>query len=558
MSPVYDVPMYDVLFFDSIGGPYQKVMRHGVGGSERALLRLAQDLTTEGLRVGIVSTFPKSPEGEPPERVELLSTGEVSGILRCKTLVVQRYSRVPANLFEPERVVVWAHDRYTNHYDEVFALFPNAVLVCLSKWQQSTFPAHRPSRVIPAMLPAVVHEQRPYPIQRRKFIYPSAAVKGLHETVSLWQEFRTRYPDLADACLYVISSGYDSPDEIVGKDSSIIVTPVLNDVELDRHIATSEGLFVVNTFPETFGLTAAMAEARGVRTHILCRNGKGALEDTVRSPLVTEDPKDFEEKFIQALGLRHPRSHPFANNPRFYSLPRDYSNATLLPQWIDLLINPEVPEVPVPHSFHVARSYQDFHSLNFALEHARVLGDTTAVLHLERLHTRGMAYGQGYGTHLPLLAAIVALSKEGPILELGSGHFSTMLLGAMGAAMGRTVHTVDCNRAWLETFDDLKNPRHHHHLVEDRWHGWSGIIDRLTELEKHWSVVFIDQQPDQTRLESLEQIRPFADYILIHDSCNTFYGAVEEVLNSFAYRFDYTNITPVTTVVSDTHPFPFT
>ena len=43
----------------------------------------------------------------------------------------------------------------------------------------------------------------------------------------------------------------------------------------------------------------------------------------------------------------------------------------------------------------------------------------------------------------------------------------------------------------------------------------------------------------------------YTSFIVIHDTRNTWFAGVDEVLDSFKFRFDYCFMTPVTTVVSN-------
>ena len=69
-----------------------------------------------------------------------------------------------------------------------------------------------------------------------------------------------------------------------------------------------------------------------------------------------------------------------------------------------------------------AKSYPDLGAIDYALSHATAIGDTAALRHLNRVKERSLAFAGGYGTHIPLLAAVVAVSPPGPIVELGAGN----------------------------------------------------------------------------------------------------------------------------------------
>ena len=200
-------------------------------------------------------------------------------------------------------------------------------------------------------------------------------------------------------------------------------------------------------------------------------------------------------------------------------------------------------------------TYPDLHALEYSLEFARAVGDQKAIQRLDMLRARSMAHGEGYGTHLPVLAAIAAITK-GPILELGAGNFSTLLLNAMARAQQRKIYTLEADMAWLRTFEDidLASDLHVFMHVTDGWNGWNSMIDSLPEQE--WSIAFIDQTPGQTRLETLLHLQDRAEYLIVHDSCNSFFAGVDHALSEFKYQMTYSNMIAPTTVVSNKSPIP--
>ena len=69
------------------------------------------------------------------------------------------------------------------------------------------------------------------------------------------------------------------------------------------------------------------------------------------------------------------------------------------------------------------------------------------LIYLESNHS-GVIHS--HGSHAPILASAVAVSS-GTILEAGIGYYSTPLLHAMAAAMGRTLYSLDSDEAWIKT-----------------------------------------------------------------------------------------------------------
>jgi len=114
-----------------------------------------------------------------------------------------------------------------------------------------------------------------------------------------------------------------------------------------------------------------------------------------------------------------------------------------------------------------------------------------------------------WGSHLvPLMACITA--TRGAVLEVGVGYWSTPLLHAYCAAAGRTLVSIDEDKAWVERFKEYHIGRHEvSHANYDQ---------RLAELAaRQWSVVFLDGSPGHRRADQAMLFRESANLIVIHD-----------------------------------------
>jgi hypothetical protein len=145
-----------------------------------------------------------------------------------------------------------------------------------------------------------------------------------------------------------------------------------------------------------------------------------------------------------------------------------------------------------------------------------------------------------YATHIPLLAAAVALT-DGPVLELGCGDYSTYMLNQM--CRGRSLTSTDEKREWAVLFTALESGRHKIVWVPD----WDLFFDSIAPL--HYSVIFVDHAPGERRKDDIDRLRNAGDLLVIHDTEAECYG-YEPVLKTFPFRFDYTLLRPHTTVVS--------
>jgi len=143
-----------------------------------------------------------------------------------------------------------------------------------------------------------------------------------------------------------------------------------------------------------------------------------------------------------------------------------------------------------------------------------------------------------YATHLPLLAACVART-DGPVLELGCGLYSTLVLHAL--CLNRPLLSLESDPEWHSRFSYLDAGTHRVMLAGD-----------LGELPDYpWSVVLIDQQPAAARAPAISRLRQHAELIVVHDTEHRLY-AYEPVLSTFKHRVEWRRYAPWTSVVSDT------
>lgn len=313
--------MYDVIINDAMGASYSGNTTTGIGGSEHFIIKLARALASQDLRVLVRNNRHENPIEIAGVRYE---SNKAFEDVECRALLLQRCTPLPTNIGF-DRLVVQVHDVPGDEHNVLKHFFRrlDATLVCNSTWQRSLYPEGWDSVVIPPMLhhlPMPSKEKEP-----NSFIYASAACKGFEETVTAWRAFRILNPKLMDARLYVISSGYDAPRVI--NDPSIIYLGSIDDELLQTYINRCAGLFYINVWEETFGATAAIAECLATRTHILCLNGFGALQETLSDHrFLTDSHDNFRQTFMELYG----------STTRQIST-KDYSFSTTLSQWLDVL-----------------------------------------------------------------------------------------------------------------------------------------------------------------------------------------------------------------------------
>lgn len=153
-----------------------------------------------------------------------------------------------------------------------------------------------------------------------------------------------------------------------------------------------------------------------------------------------------------------------------------------------------------------------------------------------------------FATHIPLLLACLRRTS-GPVLELGSGWFSTPVLSAF--ATGRLVRTVESNRDWHERIAQICTQQpytsHHHQMV------FVPDYEDAPVLDQAWSIVLLDHEPPARRGIDALRLRDCCQLMIGHDSQHPDYG-YGPAFDTFKYRFTLSDIFPWTTVVSDTDP----
>lgn len=134
-----------------------------------------------------------------------------------------------------------------------------------------------------------------------------------------------------------------------------------------------------------------------------------------------------------------------------------------------------------------------------------------------------------YFSHVALLAAAFNRTT-GPVIELGAGYGSTLMLHGLCGSTGRTLLTVESNKPWFGQFTP--------HYIKD-WHEFVLVDDyrNLPEYDREWGLAFVDHGIAEQRGESIRQLA-HVPVIIAHDTNNPdLYGY--EVLNDFTYRYDW-------------------
>lgn len=166
----------------------------------------------------------------------------------------------------------------------------------------------------------------------------------------------------------------------------------------------------------------------------------------------------------------------------------------------------------------------------------------------------GMADGisLGEGSHVAFLAGAVARTK-GPVLELGTGWWSTPVLHAL--CWDRPLFSTETSDTWLESLSGLKSVNHTFIKVKEM----QDILD-VARAYGPWGVIFVDNSPGEIRGDLLVKLKGMAELIVVHDTeaddpgeAGNYGWKKADGLYKYCRRF--TMFRPNTSVYSDTVDF---
>lgn len=194
------------------------------------------------------------------------------------------------------------------------------------------------------------------------------------------------------------------------------------------------------------------------------------------------------------------------------------------------------------------KHFPDIGTLIAYMDRARETGQEDLRAQYNFMYERSHSYADGWSTHLPLLASVIATAKKGPVLEVGVGRGSSPLVVEMCRAMGRDLIGLDSEQAWLNEMCDLPYPTLE---VMPDWAKFPSWIAK-----RNFAVAFVDHGPGEARLPVVKALRGHADYVVVHDTYNPGYMiGLDAELDTWKYRADYKLMASCTSVVSDVKPY---
>lgn len=137
-------------------------------------------------------------------------------------------------------------------------------------------------------------------------------------------------------------------------------------------------------------------------------------------------------------------------------------------------------------------------------------------------------------SHLALLYLSLCLTK-GPVLELGSGEYSTKKLRLYCLDHNRQFNTYDGNWEWAQKTGS-------EYVADWDWHDlWT----------KHYGIAFVDHAPAPIRWRSIKLLFDKADVIVVHDSQGDPEYLLDRVFYLFVHRLDDKSSIPWTSALSN-------
>lgn len=318
---------YDLIIYDGIGLPYTGTTYRtgGLGGSEFEIILLAEGLASKGYKIAVLNgfRFPATEFGVDYWPLDILNTNTIE----CKTLLLMRNSQFPMGKIDYDNVRFWLTDLPNENMITQLANWcaPGrpGLGICVSQWHRSLFPATWNFTSIYNMIPDWVYELEPKTKNSTKYIYASAAVKGLDSTIEVWKELKKSY-FLKKAELNVCHPGYDKVDADKLAANKINLLGTLPFHKLVEEMRTTQHMMYANALPETFCIVGTLAEVLGVTPQVLVIQHPGALPEVLsNNQFVMNDFELFSKTVFEN-----------AKTPPVLKKAKDYRISSILPQWI--------------------------------------------------------------------------------------------------------------------------------------------------------------------------------------------------------------------------------
>ena len=155
-----------------------------------------------------------------------------------------------------------------------------------------------------------------------------------------------------------------------------------------------------------------------------------------------------------------------------------------------------------------------------------------------------MKYMTGWSSHLPILIKVLMIT-DGPVLELGSGLFSTPVMYWLCKSQNREFVSYENYKEYFELVKNF-NKRKQKVLLIKNW-------DEAKIEGTHWSLALVDHAPARRRRTEVKRLAHTANFVVVHDTepeSDKWYKYAGPFA-LYKYRYDWTKAKPYTSVLSN-------
>ena len=123
-----------------------------------------------------------------------------------------------------------------------------------------------------------------------------------------------------------------------------------------------------------------------------------------------------------------------------------------------------------------------------------------------------------HGSHLTTLLKCV-MSTDGPVLELGTGLYSTIVLNA-ALPYDRLLLSFETNAEWFKQLGDLERPGHQLFCLAS----FDEMYTNIAFMTNGFDVIFIDHAPAERRKTDIAKLANDRSLFVVHDYEHPAYG----------------------------------
>jgi hypothetical protein len=114
---------------------------------------------------------------------------------------------------------------------------------------------------------------------------------------------------------------------------------------------------------------------------------------------------------------------------------------------------------------------------------------------------------ESFGSHVPILIECLCLAPAGPVLEIGMGEYSTLVLHQFRHL--RKITSIDNDINYVNTFLHLQEAEQHRIMHVDNY-------ETFPLEDTHWAVALVDHTVEG-RMRELKRLWKHCDLAVVHD-----------------------------------------